>query len=87
LFPDGFQGDREGIAIYTEPGGRGNIVCTDQITGGSAYYLFRWEGASGNPHDHAERAVGSTVSPGPARGDEQWTEELPRLRLARHLPG
>jgi 3-phytase len=51
---EGFQGDREGIAIYTQPGGRGYIVCADQIDGGSAYFLFRREGAPGNPHDHSE---------------------------------
>ncbi|MEX2303874.1 MAG: phytase [Bryobacterales bacterium] len=53
----GFQGDREGIAIYFEPGGSGYILCTDQIPGNSAYHLFRREGSAGDPHDHSERVA------------------------------
>jgi len=51
---EGFQGDREGIAIYTLPGGRGYIVCTDQIAGNTKYHVYRREGAKGRPHDHSE---------------------------------
>ena len=36
---DGFQGDREGLAIYASAGG-GYIVCTDQVVGGSAYPVY-----------------------------------------------
>ncbi len=50
---EGFQGDREGIAIYTLPGGRGYIVCTDQLPGNSKYHVYRREGAPGRPHDHS----------------------------------
>ncbi len=50
----GFQGDREGIAIYARPDGTGYIVCTDQLDNDSRYLVFRREGASGNPHDHHE---------------------------------
>jgi 3-phytase len=49
----GFQGDREGIAIYKRPDGTGYIVCTDQTPGGSRYYFFAREGTAGNPHDHS----------------------------------
>ncbi len=52
---DGFQADREGIAIYALPGGTGYIICTDQIEGGSSYHLFRREGSPSDPHDHSER--------------------------------
>jgi 3-phytase len=48
----GFQGDREGIAIYARPDGAGYIVCTDQLEGSSRYLLFRREGTPANPHDH-----------------------------------
>jgi 3-phytase len=51
---DGFRGDREGIAIYTQPGGKGYIICTDQLPGNSEYRVYRREGAPGRPHDHSE---------------------------------
>lgn len=51
---EGFQGDREGIAIYALPRGRGYIVCTDQIPGNTKYHVYRREGAPGRPHDHSE---------------------------------
>ncbi len=51
---DGFRGDREGIAIYPQPGGKGYIVCTDQLPANSEYRLYRREGAPGRPHDHSE---------------------------------
>jgi 3-phytase len=50
----GFSGNREGIAVYSQPGGAGFIVCTDQIAGGSTYHLYRREGRAGAPHDHSE---------------------------------
>jgi len=51
---EGFQGDREGIAIYALGGGRGYIVCTDQLPGDTKYHVYRREGAPGRPHDHSE---------------------------------
>jgi 3-phytase len=51
---DGFQSDREGIAIYALADGTGYLLCTDQIEGNSQYRIFRREGASGSPHDHSE---------------------------------
>ncbi|MCI0723715.1 MAG: phytase [Acidobacteria bacterium] len=50
---DGFQADREGIAIYVLPGGKGYIVCTDQFAGSSEYRVYRREGEPGKPHDHS----------------------------------
>ncbi|MGB9604466.1 MAG: phytase [Bryobacteraceae bacterium] len=50
----GFQGDREGIAVYALPRGRGYIVCTDQIPGNTKYHIYRREGVPGRPHDHSE---------------------------------
>ena len=49
---DGFRADREGIAIYTQPGGKGFIVCTDQLPGSSEYRFYAREGEPGRPHDH-----------------------------------
>lgn len=49
----GFKGNREGIAIYAQPGGAGYVICTEQIAGNSAYHLFPRAGAPGNPHDHS----------------------------------
>ncbi|MEK7409573.1 MAG: phytase [Acidobacteriota bacterium] len=51
---EGFQADREGIAIYTLPDGTGYIVCTDQLPGNTKYHVYRREGAPGRPHDHSE---------------------------------
>lgn len=50
---EGFQGDREGIAIYALPDGTGYIVCTDQLPGNSEYRIFLRQGEPGNPHDHS----------------------------------
>ncbi len=51
---EGFQGDREGIAVYALKDGTGYLLCTDQIDGNSHYRIYRREGAPGNPHDHSE---------------------------------
>lgn len=51
---EGFSGDREGIGIYTLPGGTGYIVCTDQISGNSRYRIYPREGRGGDPHDHGQ---------------------------------
>jgi 3-phytase len=50
----GYQGDREGLAIHDAGRGRGYLVSTDQIAGGSRFLFYRREGAAENPHDHAE---------------------------------
>lgn len=40
----GTEGDHEGIALWTSPGGKGYLVCTDQIEGNSVYRVFSREG-------------------------------------------
>jgi 3-phytase len=50
---EGFHGDREGIGLYTLKGGKGYIVCTDQLSGNSEYHVYRREGEPGKPHDHS----------------------------------
>lgn len=50
---EGYQGDREGLAIYGRRDGTGFIVSVDQIDGGAVLRLFRREGTPGNPHDHS----------------------------------
>ncbi len=50
----GFRADREGIGIYARDDGTGYILCTDQLAGDSQYFIYRREGAPGNPHDHSE---------------------------------
>jgi 3-phytase len=49
-----FAGDREGIAIYSMPGGKGYVICTDQIEGNTHYHVYRREGGKAGPHDHSE---------------------------------
>jgi 3-phytase len=51
---EGYQGDREGLAIYPRPDGTGYLVSSDQIAGGSRLWLFRREGTDGDPHNHRE---------------------------------
>jgi 3-phytase len=49
----GYHGDREGIGIYTLPGGKGYIVSVDQLPRQSIFHVFRREGEPGRPHDHS----------------------------------
>jgi 3-phytase len=37
---EGFEADHEGIALWTRPGGKGYLICTDQIAGDSIYHLY-----------------------------------------------
>jgi len=37
---DGFAGNREGIAVYPQPRGKGYIVCADQRPGDSEYRIY-----------------------------------------------
>ncbi len=54
---EGFRGDREGLALYTRPEGRGLILAADQLRGASRYILFPREGAPPNPHEHLQTSV------------------------------
>lgn len=49
---DGYQGDREGIGIYTRPDGTGFIISVDQLPSESVFHVYRREGEPGRPHDH-----------------------------------
>jgi 3-phytase len=51
---EGFEGDREGIALYAREDGTGYIICTDQKTRNTTYRIYRREGTRGNPNDHSE---------------------------------
>lgn len=51
---DGFEGDREGIALYAREDGTGYIICTDQKARNSAYRIYRREGTRANPNDHSQ---------------------------------
>lgn len=48
---DGFAGDREGISIYRTGPGTGYILVSDQQN--NALRIFRREGETGKPHEHA----------------------------------
>lgn len=50
----GYQGNREGLALYATGKGRGYLISTDQIPGNSRYLLYRREGSAADPHDHSE---------------------------------
>ena len=49
----GYEQDREGLGIYTLPGGKGYIVSVDQLPGESVFHVYRREGEPGRPHDHS----------------------------------
>lgn len=36
----GFRGDREGLALYIQPDGKGFLIATDQLPGNSEYHVF-----------------------------------------------
>lgn len=50
----GYQGNREGLAIYAAGKGKGYLISTDQVKGNSRYLLYRREGTAADPHDHSE---------------------------------
>ncbi|MCS6776864.1 MAG: phytase [Chloroherpetonaceae bacterium] len=78
----GFQGDREGIAIYAQADGTGYVLCTDQLPGNSAYHLFRREGEPGNPHDHSR-----TIRIVLGGADETDGLDATAVPLGRAFPG
>jgi len=59
---EGYQMDREGLAIYAKSDGTGYLVSTDQIPGGSTFKLYRREGEPGNPHHHVVIAEARTTA-------------------------
>jgi len=54
---DAYEGDREGLAIYAQPGGKGFILSVDQIPGASRLHVYPREGAEGDPHRHPRLAT------------------------------
>jgi 3-phytase len=48
----GYQQDREGLGIYSLPGGKGYIVSVDQLPGESIFHVYPREGESGDSHNH-----------------------------------
>lgn len=49
---DGYDAQREGLAVLARADGTGFIVGSDQIEGGTKLRVFRREGREGRPHDH-----------------------------------
>jgi 3-phytase len=49
---DGYQADREGLAVYATGPGTGFLVSTDQVAGGSSFKFYPREGLAGSPHVH-----------------------------------
>lgn len=55
---NGYLGDREGLALYREAGGRGVLVSSDQVPGGTRLMLYPRQGRPGpGGHDHPLLAV------------------------------
>jgi 3-phytase len=51
---EGFEGDREGIAVYSTRGDKGYLLCVDQRPQRSVVYVFPREGTFANRHDHQQ---------------------------------
>lgn len=47
----GYQGDREGLAIYQAPDGGGYLVSSDQVPGATRLMLYSRTGSARGPHD------------------------------------
>src|SRR5262245_43991577 len=64
----GYKGDREGLAIYATGPETGYLVSTDQIPGGSRYFLYSREGDQSQPigvlQGSADATDGIEVAPG-----------------------
>ena len=50
-----FADDHEGISIYTQPGGKGYILVSDQQA--NRFHVFARAGTPGNPHEHKRIAI------------------------------
>jgi len=48
---DGYQGDREGLAIYSQPDGGGYLVSSDQMPGATRVMIYARSGSPKGPHD------------------------------------
>jgi 3-phytase len=59
---DGYQGDREGLAIYRRGNGTGYLVSSDQLPGGTRLHVYPRNGAAGAPHRHDRLAIITTSS-------------------------
>ena len=73
----GYQGDREGLAIYATPDGGGYLVSSDQIPGGTRLMVYPRKGSGDRPHDQplvatiqtkADSTDGLEVTPRPLPG-------------------
>jgi 3-phytase len=64
----GYMGDREGLAIYATAPETGYLVSTDQILGGSRYFLYSRDGDQSHPigilQGSADATDGIEVAPG-----------------------
>ncbi len=46
LATEAMTGDREGLALYRQPGGKGFLIATNQLPGNSEYHVFSREGGN-----------------------------------------
>lgn len=53
----GYEGDREGLAVYRPRRGRGYIVSSDQLPGRTRLMVYAREGTPDRPHEHPLLAV------------------------------
>jgi 3-phytase len=75
---EGYQGDREGLAVYGGPDGRGFVVSVDQVERGASLKVYRREGEAGDPHRHELVATVPTASD-ETDGLEATLASLPRF--------
>jgi 3-phytase len=76
---EGWEGDREGLAIYARPGGKGYLIATDQRTPNSVYHVYRRETDAGQAHEKlGSFQVGAATTDG---------IEVTARPLGRAMPG
>jgi 3-phytase len=74
---EGYQGDREGLAVFARGDGTGYLVSSDQVPSGTRLHLYPREGTAGRPHEHPRLAVIQTEA-----------DETDGLEVVSHpLPG
>lgn len=77
----GYQGDREGLAVYAQADGTGFIVSVDQVPGSSRLRFYRREGTHGDPHDHREVVHEAVTASDSTDGLEVVSSPLPGFPL------
>jgi len=89
-FGDGISGDREGLAIYQCPNGKGYLLASNQS--GTNVKVYRREGEDGDPHKHTLlttiKTNGSSATDGLDVTNRPTSAQFPKgLLITHNAPG